>query len=335
MTPCHDHPMGEAWAWVGGALATDLVEVSDDPDCLLRGGRWFAVLPFDGPPLFCRFRQWRDGSVAPGDWHAPGAWQSSLDQDSYCHAVSAAREAIAAGTVYQVNICRVLRAATATESVRGLFARLLAGNPAPYASAIEVPDLGIAIASASPELFLRRSERTLTSGPIKGTAETPDGLREKDRAENVMIVDLVRNDLGRVCEPGSIHVPRFLVTEEHPGLVHLVSDVSGNLRADITWADIIDATFPPGSVTGTPKSSALTLIDQLEPAPRDIYCGALGWIDADRNTACLSVAIRTFWVHNGDLCFGTGAGITWGSEPGAEWKETELKASRLIGLTRT
>jgi len=325
--------MGEPWAWMGGSLATDLVEVSHDPLCLQAGGRWFAVLPFDGAPTFCRFARWQRRAVESSAWTAPGPWRTSLDQDAYCRAVIAARDAIAAGTVYQVNICRVLRAASATNSVRGLFARLVVGNPAPFASAIDVPELGLAVASASPELFLRREGDVLTSGPIKGTAATPEALQDKDRAENVMIVDLVRNDLGRVCEPGTIHVPRFLQTEVHPGLVHLVSDVQGTLRSGTEWGEIFAATFPPGSVTGTPKSSALSLISELEPASRELYCGALGVIDADAAQATLAVAIRTFWLSAGDLCFGTGAGITWGSDPLAEWKETELKAARLIGLT--
>ena len=212
---------------------------------------------------------------------------------------------------------------------------MLEGNPAPYAAFVEVPDIGLSVASASPELFLRRQGSTITSGPIKGTAATVDLLQDKDRAENVMIVDLMRNDLGRVCEPGTIHLPRFLATEPHPGLVHLVSDVQGRLTSDITWPDIFDATFPPGSVTGTPKSSALQVINALEPVSREVYCGAIGWIDADTGDAELAVAIRTFWESEGDLCFGTGAGITWGSDPLCEWEETELKAARLIGLTRS
>jgi para-aminobenzoate synthetase component 1 len=142
-------------------------------------------------------------------------------------------------------------------------------------------------------------------------------------------VDLVRNDLGRVSTPGSVTVPALLQVQEHPGLVHLVSYVEGVLRDGVTWADLLEATFPPGSVTGAPKISALQLIDDVETAPRDIYCGAFGWIDADTGQAELAVAIRTFWIDGGELRFGTGAGITWGSDAGAEWRETELKADRL------
>jgi len=188
------------------------------------------------------------------------------------------------------------------------------------------------VASASPELFLRRSGDTVESGPIKGTARTAADLLDKDHAENVMIVDLVRNDLGRVAATGSVEVPELCAVEEHPGLVHLVSTVRARLRPGVGWTEILAATFPPGSVTGAPKSSALRLIDELEPRARGPYCGAVGWVDADQREACLAVGIRTFWLRSGTLCFGTGAGITWRSDPQQEWEETELKAARLIAL---
>ncbi|MGH9252506.1 MAG: chorismate-binding protein, partial [Acidimicrobiales bacterium] len=118
----------------------------------------------------------------------------------------------------------------------------------------------------------------------------------------------------------------------YPGLVHLVSTVTGRLEPGHGWRDLVEATFPPGSVTGAPKSTAVTTIADLEPIPRGPYCGAVGWVDADTGEGELAVGIRTFWVDEGWLRFGTGAGITWGSDPGKEWTETELKAGRLIGL---
>ena len=158
----------------------------------------------------------------------------------------------------------------------------------------------------------------------------------KDYAENVMIADLVRNDLQRVCRPGTIVVDRLCGVEAHPGLVHLVTDVSGELLPEVAWRGILDASFPPGSVSGAPKSSALRIIGELEPIARGPYCGAIGWIDAERDEAELAVGIRTFWADGGPrartLHFGAGAGITWGSDPSAEWEETQLKAARLIGL---
>lgn len=320
-------------AWVAGRWVTDLILVSHDLADLDRGGRWVVYLPYDGEPVLCQFARW-DAPEPEHSWDglALGAWTSSLSQSAYCAAVEATREAIAAGTVYQANICRILAAPCREDSIVGLFARLLKGNPAPYAALLDVPEAGVHVASATPELFLRRTGATITSGPIKGTGRSAADLQEKDRAENVMIVDLVRNDLGRVCVAGSIDVPSFLRVEQHPGLVHLVSEVSGELRPQVTWPQILQATFPPGSVTGAPKSSALTLIEQLERASRAGYCGAIGWVDCDAGTAELGVAIRTFWLADGELRFGTGAGITWGSDPQAEWEETQLKAARLIAL---
>ncbi|MFJ6775068.1 chorismate-binding protein, partial [Kitasatospora sp. NPDC091257] len=211
------------------------------------------------------------------------------------------------------------------------------GNPAPYAGTVRLPGHGVEIATASPELYLRRTGRTVSSGPIKGTGRTEDDLLDKDHAENVMIVDLVRNDLGRVCATGSVTVPDLCAVEKHPGLVHLVSTVEGTLRDGAGWPELLAATFPPGSVTGAPKSSALRIIEALETAPRGPYCGAVGWVDADRGEAELAVGIRTFWIDRADpgapvLRFGTGAGITWGSDPEREWAETELKAARLVAI---
>jgi para-aminobenzoate synthetase component 1 len=189
---------------------------------------------------------------------------------------------------------------------------------------------GIQVASASPELYLSRDGDIVESKPIKGTGRTPDDLLPKDHAENIMIVDLVRNDLGRVAEVGSVSVPALCALEEYPGLVHLVSTVRARLSSDTGWPELVQATFPPGSVTGAPKSSALTLLDELEPVPRGPYCGAIGWVDADSRRGALAVGIRSFWAEDDLLKFGTGAGITWHSDPRREWRETELKAARLL-----
>jgi para-aminobenzoate synthetase component 1 len=327
--------VGDRWAW-------DLLEVCDDPAVLDRGGQWVVAIPFAGAPVLARFGS--HGSVPPsgsvGRWQGPavGAWYTSMAESAYIAAVERTRQVIAEGGVYQANVCRVLAAPLLGQDidVAGLDALLRAGNPAPYAGMLRLPEHDVAIASASPELFLRiesvDGDRAVTSGPIKGTGRTRGDLSEKDAAENVMIVDLVRNDLSRICRTGSVHVPDLLVVEEHPGLVHLVSYVRGMLHDDAAWSDILESAFPPGSVTGAPKRAALALIDQLEPVPREFYCGAFGWIDADTGAAELAVAIRTFWLRDGQLRFGTGAGITWGSDAMAEWRETELKAERLVGV---
>jgi para-aminobenzoate synthetase component 1 len=193
------------------------------------------------------------------------------------------------------------------------------------------------VLSASPEAFLIRHAGWIGSRPIKGTATNLSTMLVKDYAENVMIADLVRNDLSVVCRPGTVSVDALCAPEEHPGLTHLVTTVSGELRPGVGWSDIMSATFPPGSVSGAPKSSALRVIADLETAPRGPYCGAIGWVDADSCEAEMAVGIRTFWAERDStgrrwLRFGTGGGITWGSDPAQEWAETELKAARLIGL---
>ncbi|PZG15005.1 chorismate-binding protein, partial [Nonomuraea aridisoli] len=271
-----------------------------------------------------------------GPWRgpAPGQWRSSLDRAAYERGVRVIRDYIEQGEVYQANLCRVLSAPVPHDAdPLALAARLAAGNPAPYAGVISIP--GLSVVSASPELYLSRDGDVIESRPIKGTGVTAADLLEKDYAENVMIVDLVRNDLGRVAAVGSVEVPALCAVEEHPGLVHLVSTVRARLAPGAGWPELFAATFPPGSVTGAPKSSALRIINELEPAPRGPYCGAVGWVDADRGTAALAVGIRTFWISGGEIRFGTGAGITWGSDPGREWLETELKAARLIALAST
>jgi para-aminobenzoate synthetase component 1 len=147
-----------------------------------------------------------------------------------------------------------------------------------------------------------------------------------------MIVDLARNDLGRVCEYGSVHVQDLCKVEEHPGLFHLVSTVGGRLTAEVTLGDLVRATFPPASVTGCPKPRVLQIIEELEPVRRGVYCGALGFVDADRGVCDLNVAIRTFTITEGQTTFGVGGAIVADSDPGAEWDETELKARRLLRI---
>ncbi|GAA3169321.1 chorismate-binding protein [Streptomyces virens] len=325
----------------GDRVATGLLDVTDDPAALESRGFWAVCADFEGRLTCARFRDVRERPVpAPGGWRGPavGDWTSSLDRAAYTAAVRRIRAHIAAGEVYQANLCRVLSAPVPDDAdVDALTALLARGNPAPYAGTIRLPGYGVEVATASPELFLRRAGRIVESGPIKGTGRTEADLLEKDYAENVMIVDLVRNDIGRVCATGTVTVPDLCAVEKHPGLVHLVSTVCGELRSGAGWPELFAAAFPPGSVTGAPKSSALRIIDALETAPRGPYCGGIGWVDADRGTGELAVGIRTFWIDRDEgggavLRFGTGAGITWGSDPEGEWRETELKASRLLAV---
>jgi para-aminobenzoate synthetase component 1 len=325
-------------AVVGERLCTDLVDVTDDPACLESSGFWAVVVPYGGRPTFARFATIRPARPWRGPrWRGPASadWTSSLDRETFEAGVRSIRDSILAGDVYQVNLTRTLSAPVDPDAdVAALGAALAVGNPAPYAAVIRLPAHGVHVASASPERYLRREGRLVWSSPIKGTAADPDGFLPKDRAENVMIVDLVRNDLGRVCEVGSVCVPALLAVEHHPGLVHLVSTVAGELRTGIGWPELLAATFPPGSITGAPKLAAMAVIDRLEAGPRGVYCGAVGWVDADREIGELNVAIRTFWIDVGAvgpvLRFGTGGGITFDSDPAGEWEETELKARTLL-----
>ena len=330
----------EALAVVGDRLLTGLVDLTDDVTALDTSGFWAVVLPFDAAPVCARFSTVRPARTWPGPpWVGPGIdrWTSSLDEAGFTAGVRAIREAIAAGDVYQVNLTRRVSAPMpgppapgSSTDIAALGAALAVGNPAPFSAVVRIPSAGLFVASASPERFLSRRGDLVSSSPIKGTAPQPDLLLPKDRAENVMIVDLVRNDLGRVCDWGTVTVPALLTLEEAPGLVHLVSTVEGRLRNGLGWADAIEATFPPGSVTGAPKLAALEHIAALEPVERGVYCGAIGWVDADRRAGDLNVAIRTFWIADDHLHLGTGGGITYDSTPEGEWAETELKARRLL-----
>lgn len=320
--------LSQATFWMAGRLATNCVEISNDPSSLDKPGFWAVVNTFEGQWFCARFANVIDAPLPQSNWQGiENDWHSSQTQTVYQKNVELIKEKIAAGDIYQVNLCRVL-STKSSQSLQGLANRLQIDNPAPYASYLKLP--GLEIASASPELFLERKGEVIKSTPIKGTSKVDD-FGEKDRAENVMIVDLMRNDFGRICEPGSVDVSQLLRSEEHPGLRHLVSDVVGELRKDISWPEIFEALLPAGSISGAPKSSALSVIAENEEIKRGPYCGVLGWVEGDR--AELSVAIRIFWQENdGLLKFGTGAGITYGSDPISEWEETELKAQRLISI---
>lgn len=325
----------EPFFWMGGRLAYGLEEISHDPSCLDTPGFWAAYSTFEGVWTCARFSRVITASLpdAQDEWRPIStAWKSSLSERDYVEYVKEIQNQIAQGWVYQVNACRQVSTPMLEQTLLPLMHEILRKNPAPFSSFLRLPH--IEIASASPELFLKRDGSMATSAPIKGTKlpgsdDVPFG--SKDTAENIMIVDLIRNDLGRICKTGSISVPRLLETQPHPGLSHLVSYVEGSLRDEITWQEISDALLPPGSVSGAPKSSAVSTIKDLEGESRGPYCGALGWVEGQQ--ALLSLAIRIFWSENdGMLRFGTGAGITWGSDPDSEWEETELKARRLVAI---
>ena len=314
--------------WMGDRLASNCVEISNDPSSLAKPGFWAVVNTFEGKWICARFATVINAPLPEMPWQGiTTPWLSSQSKSTYEDNVRLIQEKIADGDIYQVNLCRIL-STNCDQSLQGLAVNLQSNNPAPFASYLKLA--GIEIASASPELFLEKKGSVIKSTPIKGTAKT-DSFGEKDRAENVMIVDLMRNDFGAICEPGSVDVPRLLATQSHPGLFHLVSDVVGKLRKDVKWPDIAKALLPAGSISGAPKSSAIKSIKQIESVERGPYCGVIGWVENDQ--ALLSVGIRIFWsLEDGQINFGTGAGITYQSDPTSEWEETALKAARLIAI---
>jgi para-aminobenzoate synthetase component 1 len=315
---------------MGGVLARDLIEVSSDPRCLGDGDFWAISTTYEGEFRAAKFKTITNEPFPTVSTTArvSGKWESSTSESEYIQYVEKIREEIASGGVYQVNACRRLRVKSSA-TLDLAFVNILKSNPAPFASYLRFSEMEIA--SASPELFLTRDGDQIKTSPIKGTKRTvSEKFGNKDRAENIMIVDLMRNDLGQICIPGSIAVPDLLRDENHPGLSHLVSDVTGQLRSGITWTEILSALLPAGSISGAPKSAAKRIISDLEPTARSTYCGVLGWVHGDQ--AVLSVAIRTFWRESEFIHFGTGAGITWSSDAKAEWEETQLKAERLISI---
>jgi len=262
--------------WMGGRVAYDLLEISHDPACLDSPGFWAVTSTFEGEWSCARFGRVQESTlpIASGGWRALSQpWRSSLSQREYIKYVEEIRKQISQGWVYQVCACRELTTRLGGNlSLLGLMHEILVHNPAPYASYLRLPQLEIA--SASPELFFQRENDHVISRPIKGTKGLhlkESNFGSKDQAENIMIVDLIRNDLGRICQSGSVSVPRLLVTEDHPGLTHLVSDVTGELLSEVAWPQISAAMLPPGSVSGAPKSSALTTIGQVEGQPRGPY----------------------------------------------------------------
>ena len=258
-----------------------------------------------------------------------------FDADSYAKAVVEIQQQIAAGEVYQANLTHRFAASFGGDAWR-LYEALRARSPAPFAAFLALPE--ITVVGASPERFLRLgADGRVETRPIKGTrvrgATPAEDERlaaellgsEKERAENAMIVDLMRNDLGRVCEVGSVEVPELFAIERHPTLFQMVSTVHGRLRADCDRVDLLRAAFPPGSMTGAPKIAAIQLLAKLEPVRRGVYAGALGHLDA-RGGADLSVVIRTLLCRGRRAWLHVGGGIVMDSDPIAEWEESLAKA---------
>lgn len=273
----------------------------------------------------------------------PLSWQAEMDRATYLTRHETLRAYIAAGDIYQANFTlRFTAARPHSATLPALHHALRALSPAPFAACLDTGAFGLAC--ASPERFLRLSpEGFVESRPIKGTAARSKNPAQdeanaaalaqnpKERAENLMITDLLRNDLGQVCATGSIKVPELFAVEPYAQAHHLVSAVTGKLIPGLDAFDLLAATMPGGSITGAPKRRAMEIIDELEEGPRGAYCGALAWIGFD-GAMDSAIIIRTITATPDRLYAQAGGGITWGSAPEAEYEEAMLKISPLLAL---
>ncbi|RDH76218.1 aminodeoxychorismate synthase component I [Mycolicibacterium moriokaense] len=305
-------------------------------DCVLRqdsDGRWWYE-SLSGSPLSGWVAEALRNPMPPNDF---GITWGEADRAAHRRGVVDCLEAIAAGEIYQACVCTQFAGRLDGAAIDFFVDAVERTSPA--RAAYLAGDWG-AVASLSPELFLRRAGEVVTSSPIKGTlpqTADPAALRAsaKDVAENIMIVDLVRNDLGRVAVTGSVTVPELLAVRPAPGVWHLVSTVSARVPVDVPMATLLDAAFPPASVTGTPKTRARELLTGWEPLRRGIYCGTVGL--ASPVAGCeLNVAIRTVeFGADGAAVLGVGGGITADSDPDREWEECLHKAAPIIDARRS
>jgi len=261
-----------------------------------------------------------------------------MTEDYYLQSIAKVKKYIYDGDVYQINFSQRFSAEFAADAAK-LFLWQNKFNPSPYAAYIDSGDYQIV--SASPELFININARTITTCPIKGTRprmgdKTIDAKNyaellasEKEKAELDMITDLERNDLGRICQPGSIKVKERRKIEAFATVFHAISTIEGKIKAGLDFVDCLKAVFPGGSITGAPKISAMNIINSLEPTARGIYTGSIGWIDLKGN-ASFNIVIRTIIVKAGIAYAQTGGGIVADSVPEAEWHETLVKARALL-----
>ena len=246
---------------------------------------------------------------------------SSMSEEEYTRGIDKVKDYIARGDVYQINLTNRLDFELSGDPL-GLFLKFYSRQPVPYAFYLDAGDFFVL--SGSMELFLKREGELIESRPIKGTGHTPEEIlkSEKERAENLMITDMVRNDLGRVSQTGSVRVRELFKVERYETLCQMHSTVMGRTRDPLS--EIIAGTFPPASVTGAPKYRAVQIIDELEPHARGYYCGSAGFVQGNGDFT-LSVLIRTAYGGGSELSYFAGCGIVWDSDPEREWKELLLK----------
>lgn len=297
----------------------------------------------DPGPAFCALEEVMSAASAlapspPAVSPAASAPASDFSKEEYMAAVRRVREYIEQGDCCQVNISQRFQAIS-PDDPKDVYMRLRSISPAPYAAYIDTGEARIL--SSSPECFLTLGGGgRVTTRPIKGTrrrGRTPEedarlsrelAESEKERAENIMIVDLLRNDLSKVCLPNTVRVPALCEVEKFPTVLHLTSTVEGRLRPGLGAVDLLRAAFPGGSVTGAPKIRAMEIIDEIEPVPRGVYCGAIGWIGFGGGMD-MSVAIRVMAERGGLYTFHAGGGVTYPSDPAAEYQETLDKAAAM------
>jgi para-aminobenzoate synthetase component 1 len=262
---------------------------------------------------------------------------SNFRKNEYLESIKKIKSYIKMGEVYQVNLTQRFSAKT-EEDPWVLYERQRKINPAPFAAYLDYGDFQIL--STSPERFVKIEGKIIETRPIKGTIargknKEEDKINkeillnsEKDKSELLMIVDLERNDLGKISKPGTVKVEEIFALEEYPSVYHLVSTITGELRVDVELKDVINAVFPGGSITGTPKIRAMEIIDELEPTQRNVYTGSLGYIDFNGNLD-LNIIIRTILLKSGIAYFQAGGAIVWDSEEEAEYEETLVKSNAL------
>lgn len=276
----------------------------------------------------------------PDDFRVHGKITSNFTPDSYASAFTSVQNYLKSGDCYQINLAQRFSAVASGDAL-GAYLTLRSLSPAPYSAFLNLPQ--VQILCASPECFLRVQNGSVETKPIKGTrprsgdakqdSQLAEELRNhpKDRAENLMIVDLMRNDLGKSCTPGSVRVPKLFEVESYANVHHLVSTVEGKLAEGRDALDVLRDCFPGGSVTGAPKLRAMQIIEQLEPHRRGIYCGAIGYVGFDGNMDS-NIVIRTLVYANNEVRCWAGGGIVADSEEKAEYQETLDKASAMLTL---